>query len=377
MVSTGGRTRHLASTSHPQFQPNPGRRRTRNYRSSETAMIKTALGLPLRPKPWAKVWEGLSASRPMLYIPVVLITALVSYAYWLRTSSIFSCQADGYSSDRYLAYCGGTHYADYEHGAFWFDLEPSARIFARNADVLFIGNSRIQVALSTAETDNWFAAASARYYLLGFSYSTNVIFTDKLLRMIRPRARAYVINVDDFFERYETPPVKTIFHDPEAGRRYEDKRFWQRIHEPICKTFAALCGVNPVTYRSRETGAYTKRTSPPDLTPAPVSYDQVIDQQVVDGYTVAAIYFLSQLPVERRCIILTNVPTVDTKMDVIKTVATNLGMNLVVPQIPGGLRTYDGSHLDKSSAELWSRGFFQLAGSGIRSCLGRQSAVQP
>jgi hypothetical protein len=340
-------------------------------------MIKTALGLPSRPKPWAKVWEGLSVSRPMLYISVVLITALVSYAYWLRTSSIFSCQADGYSSDRYLAYCGGTHYADYEHGAFWFDLEPSARIFAQNADVLFLGNSRMPVALSTPATANWFAAVSLRYYLLGFQYDENVIFTDRLLRRIRPKARVYVINVDDFFERYESPPVKTIFHDPEARRRYEDKRFWQRIHEPICKTFPALCGVNPVTYRSRETGAYTKRTSEPYLAPAPVSYDQVIDQQVVDGYTVAAIYFLSQLPVARRCIILTNVPTVGTKIGNIKTVATNLGMNLVAPEIPEGLRTYDGSHLDQPSVKRWSEAFFQSAGSSMLSCLDRQGAAKP
>jgi hypothetical protein len=350
---------------------------TRDCRLSEIGMIKTALELPSRPKPWAKVWAGLSVNRPTLYISVVLVAALVSYAHWLRAYSIFSCQADGYSSDRYLAYCGGEHYADYEHGAFWFDLEPPARIFARNADVLFIGNSRIQVALSTAETDNWFAAASARYYLLGFSYSTNVIFTDKLLRMIRPRARVYVINVDDFFERYETPPVKTIFHDPEARSRYEDKRSWQRIHEPICKTFAALCGVNPVTYRSRETGAFTKRTSEPYLTPAPVSYDQDIDQQVVDGYTVAAIVFLSRLPVDRRCVILTNVPTVKTKIGNIETAATNLGMNLVAPEIPEGLRTYDGSHLDQPSAERWSRAFFQSVGSRIRSCLDGQGAVQP
>jgi hypothetical protein len=338
-------------------------------------MIRTALGLPMRSNTWTKAWQGLFASRPTIYISVIIFAAIVSYAYQLRSYAIFACQADGYSSDRYLAYCGGKYYADYEHGAFWFDLEPSARIFARNADVLFIGNSRMQVALSTAETDNWFAAASARYYLLGFSYSTNVIFTDKLLRMIRPRARVYVINVDDFFERYETPPVKTIFHDPEARSRYESKHFWQLLHEPICKTFAKLCKVNAVTYRSRETGAYTKRTSG-YLAPAPVSYDQVIDQQMVDGYTVAAIDFLSRLSVDRRCIILSNVPTVKTKIGIVETVATNLGMHLVAPEIPEGLRTYDGSHLDQSSAELWSRAFFQLAGSRIRSCLDRQGPAQ-
>src|SRR5580704_6113544 len=221
-------------------------------------MIKTALGLPLWRKPWAKVWEGLSVSRPTLYISVVLITALVSYAHWLRTYSIFSCQADGYGSDRYLAYCGGEHYADYEHGAFWFDLEPAARSFAKNADVLFVGDSRLQVGFSTAATANWFSAASTRYYLLGFGGFENMVFAEGLLRRIQPKARVYVINVDGFFERSETPAVKTILHDPEARHRYEVKRFWQRIHEPVCRYLPKICKHGPVWFRSRETGAYTK-----------------------------------------------------------------------------------------------------------------------
>jgi hypothetical protein len=340
-------------------------------------MIKTALGLPLRSKTAVKAWEGLFVSRPAIYISVILVAAFVYYAYWLRTTSIFSCQADGYSSDQYLAYCGGKYYADYEHGAFWFDLEPSALTFARSADVLFVGNSRIPVALSTTATANWFDAASARYYLLGFGYDENVIFMDELLRKIRSQARVYVLNVDDLFERWETPPMKTILHDPQARNRYESKRSWQRVHKPICNTFAVLCGANPVTYRSRQNGAFTKRTSEPNFPPAPVSYDQIIDQHVVDNDTAVAIDFLPHLTVERRCIILTNVPTVETKIGNVKAIATNLGMNLVTPEIAEGLWTYDGSHLDQPSAERWSRAFFQSVGSRIRSCLDGQATVQP
>ena len=318
-------------------------------------------------KTWTKAWEGLSASQPTIYICVVLITAFVAYAYEFQTGTIFSCQADGYNTDRYLAYCNGANYADYEHGAFYFDLEPSVQNFARNADVLFLGNSRIQVALSTTTTANWFSAASVRYYLLGFSYSTNVLFTEELLHKIRPRARVYVINVDDFFDRSETPPVKMILHDPEARHRYEVKRRWQRIHEPICKTFAALCGVNFVTYRSRENGEFTKHTVEQKFTP--VSYDQVIDQNLVNSDTAAAIDFLSHLSVERRCIILTMVPTVETKIGNVKAIATALSMDLVTPEVPEGLWTYDGSHLDQRSAQRWSQAFFRAAGSKIRSCL--------
>jgi len=325
--------------------------------------MKTTLGLSMIPKQR----DGLFASRPAIYICVILIAILVACAYKFRTETIFACQADGYNTDRYIAYCNGTGYADYEHGAFWFDLEPVAQNFARNADVLFLGSSRLQVALSTAATVDWFSAASARYYLLGFSYNGNVIVTDELLRRMRPRARVYVINVDDFFDRSESPPMKTILHDPNARNRYEVKRLWQRVHEPICKTFPALCRNDYVIYRSRETGAYTKRTGKEKITP--VSYDQVISQNVVDSNTAAAIDFLPHLAVERKCIILTNVPTVETKIGNVNAIAKALGVDLVTPEIPIELKTYDGSHLDQPSAEHWSQAFFQAASSRIRSCL--------
>jgi hypothetical protein len=338
-------------------------------------MIKTALGLPMMSKTWTKAREGLSASQPTIYICVVLIAALVAYAYEFRTGTIFSCQADGYNTDRYVAYCHGAHYADYEHGAFYFDLEPSVQNFARNADVLFLGNSRLQAAFSTAATADWFSVASARYYLMGFSYFENVIFAEKLLRRIRPRASIYVINVDEFFVRSETIPVKTILHDLEARHRYEVKRLWQRVHEPICQAFAALCGSKFVIFRSRETGAYY-REGAAEQKIAPVSYDQATNENVVNRNTAVAIDFLSHFT-QGKCVILTMVPFVGTKIGNANAIAKGLGVKLVAPEILDGLQTYDGYHLDEPSAQRWSQAFFEAAGSEIRSCLEEHGAAHP
>ena len=337
-------------------------------------MIRTALGLPMRPNSWAKAWQGLFASRPTIYISVILVATVAGYAYQLRTQSLFACPATLYDSDHYIAYCGAGSYADYEHGAFWFDLEPSARAFAKNADVLFVGDSRLQVGFSTAATANWFSAASTRYYLLGFAYKENMVFAEGLLRRIQPKARVYVINVDGFFERSETPPVKTILHDPEARHRYEVKRLWQRVHETVCRNLSRFCKRAPVWFRSRETGAYTK---PPGEwgVPIPVSYDQAIDQDVVNSYTDAAITFLSQVPVKRSCVILTMVPKSETKIGNAKAVATALGVNFVAPEI-SELGTDDGSHLNQPSAQRWSQAFFEAAGPKIRSCLEEQGAAR-
>jgi len=323
----------------------------------------------------SKKRQGLFAGRPATYICVVLSAILVASVYKLRTDTIFACQADGYSTDRYIAYCNGTRYGDYEHGAFQFDLEPSAEDFARKADVLFLGNSRLQVGFSTTATANWFSEVSARYYLLGFSYSENVTFVEPILRKILPRAKVFVINVDDFFERFETAPVKVIFHDPGARNRYEDKHFWQRVHEPICKRFHALCGNEAVIFRSRETGVYERRAPAHAITP--VSYDRSVNESVVNSNTDAAVKFLSNANVSRKCVILTMVPTVDAKIGNVSAIAKALGLDLVTPEIRTELRTYDGSHLDKTSAEYWSQAFFHAAGSSIRSCLEQRGVAGP
>jgi hypothetical protein len=319
--------------------------------------------------------SGLFAARPAIYAGLVLAAAFVAFAYQIRSQTIFSCPAGGYGADRYVAYCQGTSYADYEHGAFQFDLEPAARTFAKNADVLFLGNSRLQIAFSTSATADWFSEASARYYLMGFLYYENAVFAEELLRTIHPRARVFVINVDDFFTRSESPPVKTILHDPEARRKYEAKQFWQRIHEPICKRFARLCGKKFVIFRSRETGAYFQEGTPPQKN-TPVSYDQDVSPNVVDSNVAAAIDFLSHFA-EGRCVILTNVPFVETNTGNANAIAKGIGAKLVTPEIPDGLRTYDGYHLDQPSAERWSRAFFLAAGSEIRTCLAAQATAGP
>ena len=341
-------------------------------------MIKTVAELPIHVRTRTKSREGLLVSNPAIYIFAILIVTVTAFIYELRTATIFSCQTDGYNSDRYLAYCNGENYADYEHGAFYFDLEPSVYNFARNAAVLFLGDSRLQVALSTAATANWFSGPSARYYLMGFSYFENMIFARALLRKIRPRARVYVINIDDFFGTSESPPVKTILHDAGARHQYEVKRLWQRVHEPICKTFAVLCGAKFVIFRSRETGAYydyhTEGAANRKITP--VSYDQTIDPKAVKSSTVAAVDFLSRFA-QGKCVILTVVPYVGTKIGNAQAIANSLGIKLVTPEILEGLQTFDGYHLDGPSAQRWSTEFLQVAGPSIRSCLAQPRAATP
>ena len=323
-------------------------------------------------RPWIKPWEYLFARRLRTYIFLLLAASVAAYGYGVRTRTIFACQADGYSADRYLAYCNGANYADYEHGAFQFKLEPSVQDAVRNADVLFLGNSRVQVAFSTAPTERWFSANSARYYLLGFSYYENTLFESKLLDQSHPQASVYVINVNDFFVPTESVPVKVILHDPKALDEYNAKRFWQSVHEQICGTLMMVCGRQFVIFRSRETGAYyTEGAVGPKV--LPVSYSPVADQSAVQANVAAGVDFLSRF-IQKKSVILTIIPYVGTDIGTAKAIANGLGLKLVTPENVEGLQTYDGFHLDQPSAQRWSQAFFQAAGPEIRSCLDNRGA---
>jgi len=332
-------------------------------------MMKTGSELPT---PSLKK-EGLFATGPTIYTFIVIVAFLIGYAYYLRHFTILSCQADLYNSDRYLSDCEAEEYGDYEHGAFWFDLEPAALEFAGKADVLFLGTSRVQMAFSTQATADWFSAASRSYYLMGFGFDENVLFTEGVLSRIHPKAAVYVINVDEFFRRSESRPMNTILHDPNARDLYEMKRRWQGLHRAICTVLSKLCGNNYVIFRSRKTGAYTKKIN--KTKPAPASYDEVVSPDVVKNETAAAISFFAHQDVKRECVILTMVPTVETKIGNANAIAKALGMDLIVPENMTGIETFDGSHLDQPSAERWSRAFLQSAGPKIQSCFERQRVV--
>jgi hypothetical protein len=314
--------------------------------------------------------NGLFKERPTIYILILLGAVIASTLYRLWAFDIFACQASGYTYDRYLAYCEATNYGDYEHGAFLFDLEPVAEMSAATADALFLGGSRLQFAFSTASTARWFSLVSASYYLLGFVAFENSLFARAVLHKLKPRAKIYVIALDDFFEPSERPIAKTVMHDAAARPRYEVKRFLQIVHQATCMKLTKICGDGVVVFRSRQTGTwYMPRTNKFKGLERPVSYNEQIDEHAVDEAIAIGRIFLSELPVKSECIILTVVPTVSTKLRVANAIASGLGKMLVVPEHLDGLQTRDGLHLNDASAERWSEAFFKTAGPEIQKCL--------
>ncbi|MFO1468557.1 MAG: hypothetical protein U1F35_19290 [Steroidobacteraceae bacterium] len=319
--------------------------------------------------------RGSLKTGPLLYAAVLVAAAVAGYLYQLRTQGIFACTASGYyAPPSYLAYCDAKAYGDYDHGAFWYGLEPEAVRRASGAQVLFLGSSRMQFAFSSQATDQWFAAAASPHYLMGFTHTENATFAAPLLERLKPRARVYVINVDRFFADRETDPGADLLHDRnEAPRRYHQKQLWQGVHRRLCTRLTTLCGNSFAYYRSESTGHWKVRGHAPgnkSLT-ADAAHE---DSGLWPSEGLRARRFIASLPVDPGCVVLTIVPYPGTRHAEARAIAAAAGQELIDPPLEG-LRTFDGSHLDQASAERFSGAFYDLAGARIRRCLAPASTA--
>ena len=189
-------------------------------------------------------------TRPALYLAVLLSTALlsgvVSYVgVW--TAKVAGCRM----LDRpgaYLAYCDTPAFGSYEHEAYALRVEPDAVGAMRDAQVLFLGNSRVQFAFSTPQTDEFFQGIGASYHLLGFGYGESSAFPRDLLRRDPPRSKVVVINADPFFQPLYSPAAHEM-----RGRRqgaWMDaalKKAFGRVQPWLCRTLLACPGTAPST----------------------------------------------------------------------------------------------------------------------------------
>lgn len=317
----------------------------------------------------ARSW--LRRARPSFYVVLLLAVLAASLAYKLRVRGVFACPAPYGAA--YLSNCNAPNFGDYDHGALWFGLEPDAVQAAARARVLFLGNSRMQFALSGARTPQWFREAGLSYYMLGFSHSETVMFTGPLLERIEPRAQVVVINVDRFFDDRISPPAEQILNEKDVRSRYREKQVWQSLHRSACAVVPLLCGSTLAVFRERGTGLWRTSGAMPDDRRA-TSDGKPGNAERWPAYVALARKFVDDLGVAPQCVLLTLVPTVDTKRGEAHAIADALGKPLIEPVVEG-LTTFDGSHLDPASAQRWAAAFFESAGPRIRECGADRAAL--
>lgn len=307
-----------------------------------------------------------------VYFAAMCLLILASFVVNMRVNGVFACGAEGYrGGEHYLGYCEANAYGDYDHGAFWFDLEPQAIDSARAADVLFLGNSRTEMGFSTPAIGRWFAEHDFNYYLLGFSHSDNAAFIGPLLENLHPRARVYVINADWFFVDNQTPPAHEVMSSPQSRQRYQRKAAWQGVHRRICTSFPSICGNRLAFFRDRETGQWIS-SGTNGFPAAPINSAAPLDRTMIEPLRARGEVFLARLAVPRDCVILTYVPQPYDERALAQAVAAELGVTFISPELDG-LSTPDSSHLNRESAERFSRAFIEAADPTLRRCLGAQA----
>ena len=283
---------------------------------------------------------------------------------------LVACDAHGYSDDAYLAYCQSDAFGDYEHAAYLLRREPRAVAAARRAEVVFMGNSRMQVAFSRPATAAAFAERHATYHLLGFGYGEMAPFAFQIFHALDLKPKVLVVNVDPFFQRLWTPAA-TLAARSSWKTRLDLilKGMAQPLHRFLCDRNPSPCPAGAeAVFRSRTTGqwdwaaARTSTVAMPFTPPEPFA-----DAAVIRSDADFAETLLAGSGVPPACIVVTQVPEPFCDF------APVVGAVAVLPRV-GGLATFDGSHLDRPSGDAWAEAFFREAAPVLDRCLGAAPA---
>ena len=233
----------------------------------------------------------------------------------------------------------------------------------RAADVLFFGDSRMQLAFRTEALRTFFAERGLRYYLLGFPHGTDAL-AHRILERCDAHPRLAVVHETGFFtgfpDTFERMALEASAFEARKLRLEFDLAFSVRrqlhrlLPHPVGRD---LAGGSWILYRSQLDGSWwVAAESELDL-PVEEGGDAALDR-VPAAHLRAAAQFRAE--VERRGgeLVLAYVPSRFQGRNRAHTIAEYLGVPLLDPPVRG-LRTADGFHLRVDSAERYARAFLR------------------
>lgn len=309
----------------------------------------------------------------------LLATFVAPPLYWLP--SVLGCRVNQ-DPGTFLAYCNTESFADYEHGAFLWNMEPKATAALRAAEVLFFGDSHTQHAFSSKASKAFFQSVGMSYYLAGFTYGENMTLSKLLIDRFGLRPRAVIINANDTYftekpkfitELIETPKTEAKFWKTRYS--YILKQTFGRLVRPACNSLGpTLCQQKvPSIWRRFDTGDWEWRETlvvahPSAFPIKTVGRNQPPDEAALQQMEKAAAILIDRLDLPPRCIILTAIPNdFETNEPIVARVSGRYNLPVIIPQLHG-LTTIDHNHLDSRSAEQWSEAFLKLAAPLLAAC---------
>jgi hypothetical protein len=310
-----------------------------------------------------------------IFATTAFVTAVVTPVA-IMTFDNFACRTQPHGSDDFLAYCRSVRYADYEHGALYYGLEPKARESIQAAQVLFLGNSQIQAAFAANAVRKYFRARGIRYFVMGFGYGDASPFAQPVVERSRASPEVIVINADPFFVEPDrlSPAAKDAI---EGGPRYlwrlMSKMAFQRVHRIICRAVPLCPESEPSIFRSATDGQWNWVGPYTEERDVPVDQEikERLPQYHIERAKIIGDMFLNRIGLDRRCVVFTGIPNTNlNSVEIAEVLAAALHTRFVAPKIDG-LGTLDGGHLNSRSAELWSAAFLEALTPILNECLGR------
>lgn len=289
---------------------------------------------------------------------------------------IGSCSAAGYTENSFMSYCHSSRYGDYEHRAYWHELESGLIEPVRNADVLFLGNSRTQYAFSTNAVKDFFNDNPFSHYVFGFGMGSQNFVAEKMLEKFSIRPKAVVINADPFFTDRISNTNAAMLEDSAIRRwEYKAKQWIQRQQRKACSNSAEnttfrslLCGGEEETlFRDKRDGHWDVRYFRKNKQIPVESANAEIEPEQLEKAVSIARNFQRKTGLSAECIILTVTPRTATPLRFGQAISASLGWPGFFP-MSDDLLTVDDSHLDPQSAERWSGEFLQQADQTLRRC---------
>ena len=315
------------------------------------------------------------------YIVVCLIVAgITGLAYRALDRTIMSLGCfQPPPAGHFIAYCSSPGFGDYEHGAYYYGLQPETLPHLREADVLFFGTSRAQLALSTEALSRFFERSTAKPYLLGFGYDEPGAFPLALVKKHHLKPDVIVILADPFFRDRTTGHVRVSSKNWFRWRvitelyEYTMKRGMIALGTTFCDLWPRSCSRTwALVYRSSRDGtwqtfAFDDSKHAPITGPASITYTAAM--AIAD--LPFAERFIATTGVSRGCVVLSAAPSPLVNSDAYLTeIGRLLGVRVALPKLDG-LTSFDGSHLSADSAERWSAALLREIGDTLESCAKR------
>jgi hypothetical protein len=262
-------------------------------------------------------------------------------------------------STYYLAHDRGGHL---DHHVLYHGLDWRANERLAGADVLFVGNSRLMLALDRQVLRTVFARSGLRYYVLGFGHDEGHGFPLAVIERRQLAPDVVVVNADGFFSRPYSPWAREVLDDSqfdavkhrfEAAAAHAVRR---RLHALLPHWPDVVRGRREwVIYRSALDGTWDLGTHFDARGPLPLASEG--DEATLAPEVVSAARTF-KAAVERRgaSLVLALVPSPDHSRARAEALAETLGVPVVAPAIEAP-RTMDGSHLAPESAEAFGRVF--------------------